>query len=152
MRPAVKIDQAVGLLPGGLVNGVEVAGDDQLPRPFILIRGELPGFPVDAGVPGQDRPGPRGVHHEAGGVRAQEHPQPPLRRAVPLAGGEDPPRRLVRMQVPGAPRPPPAPPPQGAPAPPAARPPPARAPRAFGGRGGAPPPPRGFFPPPPPNP
>ena len=103
VSPAVQVDQAVRLLPGGLVNGVEVAGDHQPPRPAIVIRGELPGLLVDAGVAGQDRPGPGGVHDEAGGVRAEEHPQPPFRRAVALARGQDPPRRLVGVQVPRAP-------------------------------------------------
>ena len=105
MRPAVQVHQAVGLLPGRLVNGVEVAGDHQPPRPAAVIRGELAGVLVDAGVAGQDRPGPAGVHHEAGGIRAQEHPQPPFRRAVSLARGQDPPRRLVGVQVPRSPRP-----------------------------------------------
>ena len=57
VRPAVKIDQSAGFLPGGLVNGVEVAGDHQPPRPpVIVIRGELPGLLVDARMPGQDGP------------------------------------------------------------------------------------------------
>ena len=105
MRPAVQVHQAVGLLPGGLVNGVEVTGNHQAPRPAVLVRSELAGVLVDAGVAGQDRPGPRRVHDEADGVRAEEHPQPPLRRPGPVPRREHPPRRLIRVQVPGAPRP-----------------------------------------------
>ena len=73
-------------LPGGLVHLVEIAGDHQPPRPAVPVVRELPGLLVDAGVPGQHLPGPGRVHDEADGVRAEEHPQPPFRRAAPRAG------------------------------------------------------------------
>jgi len=50
LRPAEEIDQAVRLLPRGLVNSVELAGDHQPPRPAVPAVGELPGLPVDPGV------------------------------------------------------------------------------------------------------
>ncbi len=83
-----------------------VAGDDQLPRPAVWSgRGQLPGLLIDPGVAGQHRPGTGGVHHEAGGVRAQEHPQPPPRRAASLARGEHVPGGLIGVQVPRGPGP-----------------------------------------------
>ena len=73
--PAKQVDQAVCLLPGGGVHGVEVAGDDQLPRPAAWPgHGELPGLLVDPGVASQHRPGAGGIHHEAGGVRGRGTP------------------------------------------------------------------------------
>ena len=105
MRPAVQVDQAVGLLACRLVNGVEVAGDRQPPRPAVLAGGELAGLLVNAGVGRQHRPGPRRVHDEARGVRADEDPQPPFRRAIPVARGKHAPGGLVGVQVPGVPRP-----------------------------------------------
>jgi hypothetical protein len=56
VSPAKQADQAVRLLPGGLADLVEVAGDDQAARPAVLIRGELPGLLIDADVTGQNRP------------------------------------------------------------------------------------------------
>ena len=96
MRPAVQVHQAVGLLPGRLVNGVEVTGDHRRRGP---PSSSAVSWPVSSSirVPGQHRPGPRRVHHEAHGVRADEHPQPPL-PCPPVPRREDPPHRLVRVQ------------------------------------------------------
>ena len=66
---------------------------------------QLAGCLVDPGVAGQHGAGARGVHDEAGGISAGEDPQPPPGRAVPVARREDPPGRLVGVQVPRAPRP-----------------------------------------------
>ena len=72
MRPAVQVGQAVGVLPGRGVDGVEVAGDDQPARPTIFVRGQPAGVGVDPGVAGQHGTGAGRVHHETGGVRADE--------------------------------------------------------------------------------
>src|SRR5260370_28926032 len=106
MAPAVTVSQGVGLLPGGLVNSAEVTGDHQAPRSAVLVRGELAGVLVDAGVAGQDRPGPRRGHDEARGVRAEEHPQPPPPPPPPPPRPRDPPPGPVPRPVPRAPPPP----------------------------------------------
>src|ERR1035437_5435954 len=105
VSPAKEVHQAVRLLPRGLIHLIEVAGDHQAARPAVLIRGQLPGLLLDARVAGQHRPGPRRVHHEAHGIGADENPEPPLPRAAAVTGRESPPRRLIRVQVPRAPRP-----------------------------------------------
>ena len=97
---AVQVHQAVPPSSGGLVNGVEITGDDQLPRPAVLIGGELPGFLVDAGVPGA-----RTAPDLAGSITKQAvlRPGTPIATISPGGSrrGRRPPRRLVRMQVPG---------------------------------------------------
>jgi hypothetical protein len=69
------------------------------------VPGQLPGFAVDPGMAGQHNAGPGGVPHEAGGVRAEEDPQPPAGRAVPVTGGEHLPRGFISVQMPGVPGP-----------------------------------------------
>ena len=86
MSSAVEIDQAVRLLPRGLVHLVKIAGDHQPARPAVLTRRELPGLLIDPGMAGQDGTGAGRVHDEANGVRADEHPEPPACRAVPVTG------------------------------------------------------------------
>jgi len=54
---AVEIDQAVRLLPRGLVHLMKIAGDHQPARPAVLTRRELPGLFIDPGVAGQDGTG-----------------------------------------------------------------------------------------------
>ena len=51
---------------------------------------ELPGLLIDAGVTGQHLPGTGGIHDEAAGVRADETPQPPFRRAAAVGAGRTP--------------------------------------------------------------
>src|SRR5260370_39346545 len=105
MRPAVEIDQTVGFLTRGLIHGIEVTGDHQPPRPAVVrVCGELPGALVDTGMAGPHHRGPAPGHHETDGVRADEHPQPPLHRAVTLVRGEHPPRGLLRLAGPRTPR------------------------------------------------
>ena len=83
--PNANIEQIVSRLAmvdrlGGFHFNDSKYGDDDLttgsikPYQLFLIFCELPGLLVDAGVPGQHLPGPAGVHHEAHGVGADEHP------------------------------------------------------------------------------
>ena len=69
------------------------------------MREKLPGVLVQAGMPGQDLPGPGRVHHETAGIGTDQHPQPESRRAVPAVRAEHPPRRLVRVEMPRVPVP-----------------------------------------------
>ena len=57
MSETVEIDQALGLVPRGLVHPVEISRQHQPPRPAVLVRHELARVLVQAGVAGQDLPG-----------------------------------------------------------------------------------------------
>ena len=89
----------------GLVHLVEVTRDHQAAGLHVLGPRTVAGLPVDADVTGQDRPDLLGSitkHTVSGPMNTQSHH---FAGPSPSRGGEHPPRRLVRVQVPGAPRP-----------------------------------------------
>ena len=69
------------------------------------MREKLPGVLVQAGMPGQDLPGPDGSITKQQVSAPMNTRQPESRRAVPAVRAEHPPRRLVRVEMPRVPVP-----------------------------------------------